>query len=143
MPTKRITTVEELKKAFDIRKEVFIKEQLVPEQDEFDEYDTLGTADHILADLDGQVAGTARLRIVDGIGKLERVCLLKPFRKRGLGKALIAELEQIAKEKGFAEVKLHGQTHAENFYRKLGYETTSDVFMEDGIPHVVMKKKLF
>ena len=51
-------------------------------------------------------------------------------------------LEEIAKEKGTAKVKLHGQTQAEGFYKKLGYETSSSIFMEDGIPHILMIKQL-
>jgi predicted GNAT family N-acyltransferase len=51
-------------------------------------------------------------------------------------------LEALAKEEALPKLKLHAQTHAEPFYNKLGYETTSDVFMEADIPHVVMIKKL-
>ena len=82
------------------------------------------------------------LRIVDGLGKLERICILKPYRKFGLGKVIIKTLEGIAKEKEISRVKLHGQTQAEGFYKKLGYETASNIFMEDGIPHILMEKEL-
>lgn len=86
--------------------------------------------------------GTARLRDVEGVGKLERICVLKPYRNLGLGKIIVQELEVIAMEQQLKSVKLHGQTHAEGFYQNLGYETASAVFMEDGIPHVLMKKEL-
>ncbi|GAA3322913.1 hypothetical protein GCM10020331_044690 [Ectobacillus funiculus] len=66
-----------------------------------------------------QPVGTGRVRWVDGFGKLERICILEPYRKFGLGKVIINTLEEIAKEKkGTAEVKLHGQTQAEGFYKK-------------------------
>lgn len=143
MNTKRIVTDSDLEKAFHIRKEVFVEEQGVPLADEFDEFDTLeGQCEHVLVYYDEQAVGTGRARVVDGSGKLERICILKPYRKYGLGKKIIQTLEEIAKDKGIAKVKLHGQTHAEEFYKKLGYMTSSDVFTEDGIPHILMVKEL-
>lgn len=140
--TKTITNEEQLNKAFDIRKEVFVKEQGVPLEDEFDEFDQLDDrCGHILVYYNDQAVGTGRLRIVEEYGKLERICLLEEYRKLGLGKVIVQALEEIAKEKGVIKVKLHGQTHAEGFYQNLGYETASEVFMEDGIPHVLMTKQ--
>jgi len=133
MNTKKVTTDEELKAAFSIRKEVFVKEQGVPLEDEFDQFDTLdGQCEHIIVDYKEQPVGTGRLRFVDGVGKLERICILEPYRKYGLGKRIIEALEEIAEERGASKVKLHGQTHAEGFYQKFGYRTASEVFMEDG-----------
>ena len=98
--------------------------------------------EHILVYYNDQPVGTGRVRWVDSFGKLERICILEPYRKFGLGKVITRTLEEIAEEKGLSRVKLHGQTHAEGFYKKLGYQTSSDVFMEDGIPHVLMVKEL-
>ncbi|MFC7686398.1 GNAT family N-acetyltransferase [Ureibacillus sp. GCM10028918] len=143
MNVKRITNDEELNMAFAIRKEVFVKEQGVPLEDEFDQFDNLdGLCEHILVHYNEQPVGTGRIRFVEGIGKLERICILIPYRKFGLGKIIIKALEEIAVERGASQVKLHGQTHAEGFYKNLGYQTKSDVFMEDGIPHVLMGKEL-
>lgn len=143
MYAKRITVEDDLKQAFEIRKAVFVEEQGVPLQDEFDEFDTLnGQCEHLLAYYKERPVGVGRLRFVDGFGKLERICILPTYRKVGLGKVIIQALEELAKEKGVSKVKLHGQTHAEGFYQKLGYETSSAVFMEDGIPHILMTKEL-
>lgn len=143
MDIKRITVNEDLEKAFYIRKKVFVEEQGVPLEDEFDEFDTLnGKCEHVLVYYEGQPVGTGRLRVVEGIGKLERICILESYRKFGLGKIIIKALEEIAMDKGIYQVKLHGQTHAEGFYKKLGYNTSSDIFIEDGIPHILMKKGL-
>ncbi len=143
MDSKRITLENDLKIAFHIRKEIFVKEQNVPLEDEFDEFDTLnGLAEHILVYYNEQPVGTGRVRWVDGYGKLERICILEPYRKFGLGKVITRTLEKIAEEKGLSRVKLHGQTHAEGFYKKLGYQTSSNIFMEDGIPHILMMKEL-
>ncbi|WP_318503224.1 GNAT family N-acetyltransferase [Bacillus sp. T3] len=143
MKAKRITIDEDLKVAFSIRKKVFVKEQGVPLEDEFDHFDKLnGECDHLLVHYHDQPVGTGRLRFVEGVGKLERICVLEPYRKFGIGKIIIQALEELAEERGVSQVKLHGQTQAEGFYKKLGFRTSSDVFMEDGIPHILMLKEL-
>jgi len=143
MNAKRATIDENLRVAFAIRKEVFVKEQGVPLEDEFDQFDTLnGLCEHILVHYNEQPVGTGRIRFIDGVGKLERICILEPYRKFGLGKIIIKALEEIAEERGASQVKLHGQTQAEGFYKKLGYRTSSNIFMEDGIPHLLMLKEL-
>ncbi|MEW5550791.1 GNAT family N-acetyltransferase [Peribacillus frigoritolerans] len=143
MDSKRITTENDLKMAFHIRKEVFVEEQGFPLEFEFDEFDTLNAlSEHILVYYNEKPVGTGRLRVVDGLGKLERICILEPYRKFGLGKIILKTLEEIAMEQGITQVKLHGQTQAEGFYKKLGYQTSSDVFMEDGGPHLLMIKEL-
>lgn len=143
MNPRRITLPEELEAAFSIRKKVFVDEQGVPLEDEFDPFDTLdGQCEHVLAYYDGQPVGTGRVRAVEGMGKLERICILEPYRKFGIGKKIISALEDIAANKGLQQVKLHGQTHAKGFYEKLGYRAASAEFMEDGIPHYLMIKAL-
>jgi len=80
--------------------------------------------------------------MINGLGKAERICVLKPYRKFGLGRKILKALEEVAKEKGLSQIRLHGQTHVEKFYNKLGYQTVSDVFFEHDIPHVLMVKEL-
>ncbi|NYV65738.1 GNAT family N-acetyltransferase [Bacillus sp. Gen3] len=141
--SKRVTRDAELKIAFSIREEVFVKEQGVPLADEFDEFDSLDAdCEHVLVYYHEEPVGTGRIRMVDGVGKLERICILEPYRKFGLGKVIIYALEEIAVEQEVTKVKLHGQTQAEGFYKKLGYQTSSSEFMEDGIPHILMTKTL-
>lgn len=138
-----VTTHEGLEQTFAIRRDVFVAEQGVPLEDEFDEYDTLdGRCRHLLI-LSGETAvGTGRIRIVDGAGKLERICISAPYRKHGIGRMILDGLERLAAEQGLRRVKLHGQTQARGFYEKLGYVAASDEFMEDGIPHLLMVKEL-
>lgn len=140
MEVKLVTTETEMHEVFKIRIEVFVKEQGVPLKDELDEHED--SSDHVIAYYNNKPAGTGRLRIIDGIAKLERICILPAIRKFGLGRMIINMLETIAKEKGASRAKLHGQTHAENFYTKLGYKRESEMFMEDGIPHFLMEKSL-
>ncbi|HZW69142.1 MAG TPA: GNAT family N-acetyltransferase [Pseudogracilibacillus sp.] len=143
MITKIIKSEEELKTAFAIRNKVFIQEQEVPTEEEYDEFDTLdGPCKHVLVYYNNEAVGTGRIRWIEDIGKLERICVLEPFRSFGLGKAIITALEKIAIEKEVVNVKLHSQTQVEAFYTKLGYHTSSDVFMEASIPHVLMTKRL-
>ncbi|MDR4172385.1 GNAT family N-acetyltransferase [Bacillus nitratireducens] len=143
MQSKLITELTDLETAFHIRKEVFVKEQGVPLEDEFDTFDEIGEkCKHVLVYYNELPVGTVRIRFVDGMGKLERICILKDYRKYGLGKIIIKALEEIARNKEAKKVKLHGQTQAEGFYEKLGYQTSSDVFMEDGIEHILMMKEL-
>lgn len=141
MSTKKITTAEELQTALDIRRKVFIEEQQVPEEEEIDGFDALDApCDHILVYYQEQPVGAGRLRVVEGFGKLERICILEEFRKYGLGKEIILGLEQIAQEKGLTKVKLEAQTHAEGFYEKLGYKSEGEEFLDCNIPHILMKK---
>ena len=140
MRVEQVATEAELQEAFRIRREVFVEEQGVALADEFDQYEN--QAKHILVYSEDAPVGTARLRVVDGWAKLERICLQAPYRKSGLGSVIISTLEAMAAEQGLRQAKLHGQKQAEGFYQKLGYRAASPVFMEDGIPHVIMVKSL-
>lgn len=142
MNAKKITTEEELHTAFAIRKKVFVEEQGVPIEEELDQFDTLDSScDHILVYFNGEPVGTGRVRLVDGYGKLERICILPKYRLLGIGKVIMRKLEELAKEKGVTKSKLHAQTNVEIFYRRLGYMRFGEEFMDAGIPHILMKKK--
>lgn len=140
MEARKVISKQEREAVYKIRIAVFVDEQGVPLEDELDQYEE--EAEHIIVMDEDQPVGAARWRIVDGIAKFERICVLPSHRKLGLGKLIVEALEESAKEKGLSKAKLHGQTHAEVFYHKLGYGTASDIFMEDGIPHIVMTKVL-
>jgi predicted GNAT family N-acyltransferase len=138
---KVVTNDNEFADALKVRRLVFIDEQQVPEEEEIDQYEPECT--HVVMyDDNQQPIAAGRLRNVDGIGKMERICVLSSHRNLGLGKHVMDHLEKLAKEKGFKKLKLNAQTHAEGFYDKLGYQTISDVFMDAGIPHVTMVKEV-
>jgi len=130
----------ELNDVFRIRRTVFVDEQGVSEEEEYDEHDP--AASHILVSYNGAPAGTGRVRLIGDTAKLERICVLREYRKHGIGAAVTTALEAEGQRQGAVKAKLHGQTQAAPFYAKLGYETVSDVFHEAGIPHVVMTKTL-
>jgi len=139
--TVQITTQEQLEAAFAIRRKVFIEEQNVPPEEELDALDQ--TATHVLAlGPDGRPVATGRIiPYGERTGKLQRIAVLREFRGGGYGRAVVEALEEIGRSMGFNRFVLGAQTHAEGFYRKLGYRTTSpEVFLDAGIPHVHMEK---
>lgn len=136
----KVTTENELQQAFDIRREVFVKEQHVPLEIELDEYDQ--TAVHFIGLEGDQVVAAGRFRIINDHGKLERICVHKDYRHQSLGKQMIAEMEKELTNQHIHHAELHAQTHALGFYRKLGYKVVSEEFMDAGIPHVSMVKEL-
>lgn len=140
MNVKVVKTDKELEDAFSVRRTVFIDEQNVPEEEEIDQFESSST--HFVAYENGQPIGAGRFREVDGYGKVERICVLKEYRKSGAGKAIMETIESFAKEKGFSTLKLNAQTHAIPFYSRLNYEVISDEFLDAGIPHKTMKKSL-
>jgi predicted GNAT family N-acyltransferase len=123
-----------------VRRTVFIAEQGVSEALEMDGADA--ECRHFLASRDGVAVGTARLRPLAGAAKIERMAVLAPHRKSGVGRRLIARIEDEAARMGVALLVLHAQTHAAPFYARLGYVREGAEFAEAGIPHVAMRKSL-
>lgn len=138
MKIKIAETKEELEQAYHVRMVVFVEEQQVPPEEELDEYDA--TAIHFIGYELDEVIATSRLRFVDSYGKLERICVLKSQRGKSHGTQLIKAMETVIARKGYTKAKLNAQTHAINFYQRLGYETISGEFLDAGIPHVTMVK---
>jgi predicted GNAT family N-acyltransferase len=68
---------------------------------------------------------------------------LTQYRAKGLGRAIVQKLEEIAVELGCSKFKLHGQTHAEGFYTSMGYRPAAEVFLEEGIEHKLFLKEKF
>ncbi len=122
----------------EIRRAVFVIEQQVPEAEEWDGMDV--ASGHVIAISSGGVAlGTGRL-LPDG--RIGRMAVLKPWRGRGVGSALLRALIAMAREQGHAQTRLHAQTHALDFYRKHGYAPLGEEFIEAGIPHYEMRLTL-
>lgn len=140
MQVKKVTNEQEYRDAVAVRRKVFIDEQRVPEDLELDEYED--TATHFVAYDEERAVGAGRCRLLNGRCKIERICVLPDCRKKGIGIAIMAAIEQFASEKQWNELKLNSQTHAEKFYKRLGFETTSGEFLDAGIPHVTMLKKI-
>ena len=139
--TVRLARPEDLPVVYALRHEVFVVGQDVPEDLERDEHDD--TCDHAVAVLDGEVVGTGRLVARDdGTGVVGRMAVAAGRRGAGTGAALLARLEQRARERGLAAVELHAQVHARSFYQRAGYAAFGDEYVEAGIDHVSMRKSL-
>lgn len=121
-----------------VRTDVFIEEQHVSQDEEWDGLDDQCL--HVLA-LDGNddPIGTARLLPE---GKIGRMAVLKPWRGKGVGAAMLELLMQEAEARGFTEVGLAAQVHAVPFYEKFGFVAYGEQFMDAGIPHYRMKAAL-
>ena len=136
---------------FAVRKEVFVVEQGVPEDIEYDALDAVAL--HVLAVReDGTPLGTGRLlhgEAVAGrtggdpkVGSLGRRAVTQEARGLGVGAALVRAIEDAARARGLAAVDLHAQTHALGFYERLGYEAYGPEFPDAGIPHRAMRRAL-
>lgn len=121
-----------------IRRRVFVEEQNVPEELEWDDEDA--SSRHVIAVAGGGVpVGTGRLLRDGHIG---RMAVLKNWRGMGVGSALMHCLLRLAGEAGHRVVRLHAQIHAVGFYEKHGFVAEGEEFMEAGIPHVVMTRSM-
>ncbi|HKC31484.1 MAG TPA: GNAT family N-acetyltransferase [Burkholderiales bacterium] len=120
-----------------IRFAVFVVEQGVPLEIELDEHDA--ECVHALA-FDGAAAvGTGRL-LPDG--HLGRMAVLREFRGRGVGSAILAKLIEAAAQRGDREVLLSAQVHALDFYRAHGFSAEGEVYQDAGIAHQTMRRAL-
>ena len=125
---------EAQKDAYQVRREVFILEQKVPEDLEIDEFDP--AAFHALAYSDNACIGTARLHINDdGSGQIGRMAILRPFRNQGLGRQIMKVLIETARSNGVSSLILHAQVSVIPFYEKLGFIANGPIYDEAGIPH--------
>jgi predicted GNAT family N-acyltransferase len=136
---------------FAVRQEVFVGEQGVPQDMEYDAYDA--TAVHVLAVRDdGLPLGTGRLLYGEAaaaktggeprVGSLGRLAVTKEARGLGVGAALVRGIEEAARARGLTAVDLHAQTGALGFYERLGYKAYGPEFTDAGIPHQAMRRSL-
>ncbi len=121
-----------------IRRDVFVVEQNVPEVLEWDGID--GACRHaIVEDATGRPIGCGRL-LPDG--HIGRMAVLREWRGRGVGSALLVALTELARELHFPKVVLNAQTQAMPFYARYGFVPVGAPFEEAGIPHHAMERSL-
>ncbi|MFP1623870.1 GNAT family N-acetyltransferase [Streptomyces sp. 5K101] len=145
---------EDREACFAVRKQVFVAEQRVPEDIEYDAHDAedAGTVHVLAVRADGVPLGTGRLLHGPAaagrtggdltVGSLGRLAVTRDVRGHGVGVALVRAIEDAARERGLAAVDLHAQTHALGFYERLGYEAYGAEFQDAGIPHRSMRRDL-
>lgn len=124
-----------------IRRLVFQVEQGVAPALDFDGQDE--TAEQLIAYLDEQPVGTARIRYLDNkTAKIERLAVLSTARGKGIGKKLMEKALDVASENNIQKVVIHAQEYIKSLHQQLGFEQEGEKFEEAGIPHVKMRKKL-
>lgn len=119
-----------------IRGQVFIIEQGIDWKIEFDGLD--GECVLFTAYKDDKAVGAARLFHQ----KVGRVATLKEFRKQGIAKAVMLEIENYAKKNNIPYLKLHAQLSVKDFYQNLGYKSSGEIFQEADIDHILMTKEI-
>ncbi len=120
-----------------VREEVFIREQGVPANMEWDELDAQSR--HVVAMADGLAIGTGRL-LPDG--HIGRMAVLREWRGQGAGSALLTSLLEIARGRSMRRVRLNAQVQALPFYLRHGFQAQGEEFAEAGIPHRRMWRDL-
>ncbi len=138
---KLVTSDRELKAAFEVRLQVFVEEQGISEELELDDLDQ--EALHMVVKDGERVIGTARvLFLTANQAKIERMAILKPFRRRGIGRGIISFLNEELRNKQVEQVVLHAQYAVVAFYKSCGFEESGLPFQEAGIKHIKMERQL-
>ena len=138
---KLVASDRELKGAFEVRRQVFVEEQGISEDIELDDYDR--EALHMVVKDGEKVIGTARvLFLVANQAKIERMAILKPFRRQGIGSRIITFLNEELRNRQINQVFLHAQHSVVAFYKSCGFKESGSPFWEAGIRHIKMQGQL-
>jgi predicted GNAT family N-acyltransferase len=130
----------EMAAVLELRHEVFCEEQGVPEREELDGRDRESL--HLVAVADEEVLATCRLLFVGPTVQFSRLAVRMDARRRGIATALLKLADDEARAGGARRLVLHAQTYARALYDSAGYEPRGRIFMEAGIEHIAMEKRL-
>ena len=151
-----VKTQEDLDAILDLRSAVFIDEQLVPEEEEIDDLDSLESivddkVIHLIAKENNKIIATARMFVEDRsiisssrethlhVG---RVAVRYDARKTGVGRLLMNKCHQVAVQRGYSMLTLSAQLQALGFYERLGYQARGKIYLDAGIEHLDMDIKV-
>jgi len=138
---KPVSNEIEMAGAFHVRRKVFIEEQEIPEEEEYDTYDK--DCLHVVAKSGENIIGTARVRFpASHIAKIERMAVLPLFRGNHVGKGIIFCIHDLLEDRPTKRAILHAQYVVIPFYQACGYSETGNPFWEAGIKHIKMYKNL-
>lgn len=121
-----------------IRRAVFTREQHLTDVVDRDPFDRGPGAVQVLARVAGEPVATGRLHVERGEGQIAWVAVLPPYRGAGIGWAVMSALLHAAARLGADYITLSAQTHAIDFYRRLGFRAVGDTFVMSNIEHVTM-----
>ncbi len=138
---KLVTGDVELQEAFEVRRQVFVREQGISEDLVFDGHDR--EALHMVVKDGERVIGSARVQfLADNQTKLERMAILKRYRRKGIGKEMLLFLDTVWKGNQVQQVIIHAQLEVVPFYKLCGFDEFGSPFREAGIKHIKMRKQL-
>lgn len=139
---KLIDGMNDLTDCFYIREKVFIEEQKVPRELEMDDKDKIAVH-AIVYDIENKTfpVATGRIYIDGNECRIGRVAVLKEYRGKGYGDFVVRLLVNKALSSNIEEVTLHAQTQTKDFYKKIGFIESGEVFYEAGISHIKMLMK--
>ncbi|WP_404786284.1 GNAT family N-acetyltransferase [Altericista sp. CCNU0014] len=125
-----------------IREAVFQIEQGIDSALEWDGLD--GAAVHLVATVQGESAGVARLREIPGssVLKLERLAVLPAYRRQGIGGEMVHTAIAYSRTQGYTKIAIHAQMPTVGFYEQLGFTAVGEPFEEASIPHLKMERSL-
>ena len=132
-----IPGTEDISEPFAIRKEVFVKEQNISEDEEFDEFDA--QALHLIVYVDEQPAATGRIWHDGKAFHIGRFAVLKRFRGQKIGDLALRLLLYKTFSSGAQVVEISAQTYIVPLYKKFGFKEYGEEYIEAGIPHIAMK----
>lgn len=131
----------ELKGAYEVRRQVFTKEQGISEELEFDGEGNGDKVNMVVKDGE-EVIGTARvILLADNTAKIERMAVLKHLRHKGIGRGIISFLNEELKRGQAKYVFLHAQHTVIDFYKSCGFSEVGTPFYEAGIKHIKMEMR--
>lgn len=125
--------------AFSLRWKVFVEEQKF--HDEADDYDQ--KAEHlVIYDADKPIGTGRTIDLENGSLKIGRVCILKEYRGKGIGRLIMEEIERSAKEKGYSNLILGAQCRVSEFYNAVGYKEVGEIYLDEHCEHIDMIKEI-
>jgi len=140
-----VMTEQELFQALIVRGIVFIEEQDLPFQMEYDHFDSLDCQDviHVVGLEQQEPYATGRIIFKpDQIVKLERIAIRKSKRGKGIGRLLVNYMINECRQRGIETIHIHAQLYLQKFYQELGFIAQGDIFLEAGIEHIFMRYEL-
>ncbi len=140
MEVRQARTADEVTAALALREQIFCGEQGVSLEADQDGRDPEAT--HIVALEDGAVIGTCRLLFRGQVARLGRLAVERERRSGGVAAAILRVADDVASQAGADSIALHAQTYAKTLYEQAGYEPYGPTFVDEGIEHVAMEKRL-
>jgi predicted GNAT family N-acyltransferase len=133
-------TVKDRAAVLSIRKAVFVRGQGVALSREMDGKDD--EAKHVIAVIGGKPVGCARIRLVHGRAKVERMAVLARYRNKGIGGAIMRYIFSYLKQRKVKDVYVHSQYAVREFYRRYGFRQHGKVFIDAKMKHIAMTRSL-